>query len=101
MSVREAQERISSREYAEWVAFSRLEPFGFEAEFLGHAQTAQVIANVNRGKDSDPLEVSDFMPKLPRLAEEREAEDEPQSVDQLKQVAYMLTIALGGSVKER
>lgn len=96
MSVREAQERISSREYAEWVAFSGLEPFGFEADFLGHAQTAQVIANVNRGKDIDPFEVSAFMPKR---AEPPEDED-PQTVDQLKQVAYMLTLALGGEVKK-
>lgn len=78
---------MSSREFSEWMAFFGLEPFGFEAEFLGHAQTAATIANVNRGKGK-PVKVQDFMPK----------QHEQQTPEQMIQFAAMFTAAAGGTV---
>lgn len=84
----ELLERISSREIMEWIAFSQLEPFGSEANFLGHAITSTVIANVNRAKGQKAYEPEDFMPQF----EDRD----PQTVEEMIQIAHMLTIAMGG-----
>lgn len=78
---------MSSRELMEWMAYARIEPFGSEANFIGHAITAQTVANVNRPKGKKAYKLEDFMPRFER---------EEQSVDQMLQVAQMLTIGLGG-----
>jgi len=80
--------RISSAEITEWMAFAALEPFGSEANYIGHAITASTVANVNRGKGRRALKVDEFMPKFEKKA--------AQSVDEMMQVAQMLTIGLGG-----
>jgi len=82
---------VSSYELSEWMAFSTLEPFGADAENLGHAITASTVANVNRGKNDKPYKVEDFMPKF---------EKETQSPEQMIQIAEMLTIANGGTVTD-
>lgn len=46
------------------MAFSQVEPFGEERADLRNAIIACIIANVNRGKDQKPFEVSDFMLKF-------------------------------------
>jgi hypothetical protein len=79
---------MSSSEFSEWLAFAELEPFGWQAEFMGHAQTAATIANVNRGKDDKPYKVTDFMPKEPEV----------QTPSQMLQFARMMTVALGGTI---
>ena len=80
--------RMSSAELSEWVAFSTLEPFGAEASYFGHAITASTIANVNRQKGQRVYKVDEFVPKFERK--------KAQSVDQMLQVAEMMTIGLGG-----
>jgi len=62
MSVAKAQEQISSREFAEWIAYSTIEPFGEERADLRAGIIASVIANVNRGKGHAPYKPRDFMP---------------------------------------
>jgi hypothetical protein len=69
------------------MAFATVEPFGCEAGFLGHATVAQTIANVNRSKGQKPYKIEDFMPKF---------EQKAQSVDEMVQIAQMLTIGFGG-----
>jgi hypothetical protein len=56
--------RISSRELAEWQAFSLLEPFGERRADLRAAIIASTIANANRDKDKkpEPFTPHDFMP---------------------------------------
>ena len=87
-TVYELQSQMSSLEFSEWLAFYEIEPFGWEAYFVGHAQTAAVIYNVNRGKDGKPLETKDFMPREPEI----------QTADQMLQFAAMMTAALGGEI---
>ena len=91
MTVAELLARISSKELTEWMAFSQKEPFGADADYLGHAITASTIANVNRKKGDKPYEASQFMPKFEKK--------KTQSVDQMIQVASMFTIATGGEDK--
>ena len=88
MTVAELLDRISSREIAEWMAFSQLEPFGSEAGYIGHAITAVTIANTHLGKGQKAKDVEDFMPKFGPKKE--------QTVDEMLQFAQMLTIGLGG-----
>jgi len=57
-------DRISSRELTEWQLFYGLEPFGSEAQFLGHAITSATIANVTRDKGHKEYNPRDFMPSF-------------------------------------
>jgi hypothetical protein len=81
---------MSSAEFSEWIAFYELEPFGRQADFQGHAQTAAMIYNVHRGEKDKPIKVEDLMPKEPKP---------PQTASQMKQFAEMMTIGLGGTIK--
>ncbi len=65
--------RLSSRELSEWMVFYELEPFGIEAEYLGHAITASTVANAMRDpKKHGAFTVEDFMPKFDEAAQQRE-----------------------------
>lgn len=75
----------------EWVAFSKLEPFGSEAAFLRAGIVASTIANANRNpkKRSRPYTPKDFMPKFgerPRV----------QSQEEQLRIVEMLNEAFGG-----
>jgi hypothetical protein len=86
-TVAELLSRISSKELTEWIAFSAVEPFGGDADYLGSAIVAQTVANVNRSKGQRPYKVKEFLPKF---------DDKPQSVDEMMQFAEVFTHALGG-----
>lgn len=66
MSVRQAQQEISSREFTEWIAYNRIEPFGEKRADIRSAIVASVIANVNRDKKKkpSPFKTDDFMPEF-------------------------------------
>lgn len=53
---------ISSAQFAEWLAYSRLEPWGEDRDDLRMGIMASVIANSNRGKGKKPYKPQDFMP---------------------------------------
>lgn len=59
----ECQKYISSAEFAEWMAYYHLEPFGFHANFLQAGIIASTIANANRKKGAKPFKPNDFIPK--------------------------------------
>ena len=61
---------ISSRDLAEWMAFSRLEPWGEERADLRMGIIASTIANANRGKGQKPYKVQDFLPSFEQETEE-------------------------------
>jgi len=92
MTVAEMLSRISSRELTEWMIFFSREPFGTEADFLGHGIVASTIANVNRKKGSKAMKPDDFMPKFEKPKQ--------QSTDEMINIAKVFTIALGGEVGE-
>lgn len=60
--VAELQQRMDSREFAHWLAFYGLEPFGSEVESLRTGIIAKVVADVNRPKGKAPYPVTNFMP---------------------------------------
>lgn len=61
MSVREAQLKIDSAEFAEWCAYSKIVPFyNNEAEQL-LATIAAILMNVNRKKGAKQIKPEDFL----------------------------------------
>ena len=62
-TVRELLARIDSRELSEWIEFNSVEPISYRGD-LQAGIIASTIANVNRGKDTQPFHPIDFMPLL-------------------------------------
>lgn len=61
MSVAEAQSRISSAEFAEWIAYDRIDPYGQERADLRAGMIASTIANFSTVKGKQ-FTAADFMP---------------------------------------
>lgn len=73
--MKEAQERIDSAEFAEWVAFYRLEPWGGAAADHRAGEICATIANLFGSR----LRASDFFPNLdPEGAAGRSGHENPQ-----------------------
>ncbi len=74
--------QIPARLLNEWMVFYGLEPFGYEANFQGHALTASTIAEVNRDpkKLSRPFTAEDFMPK-----KSQDSDDKPSVFQRMKE----------------
>lgn len=73
MTVQEAQSKISSSEFIEWLQFfewEEFEEFSSEAFYL-----AQIAAEIRRGNVAKPkqIKVSDFLLKFEKLNEARKA----------------------------
>ena len=84
MTVDELLSSMSAREFADWIAFARVEPFGEDRADLRAGIVASVIANANRDrkKRAKPYEPVDFMPQF----------EKPTVEDKVRKV-------LGGMVK--
>jgi hypothetical protein len=62
MSVRRAQREIDAAEFAEWgVILTRFEPMGDRRADFHAAQVVQTLCNCFRGKNSDPVKLSDAL----------------------------------------
>lgn len=57
---------MSSREFVEWMAYYRLEPFGPDVDHAMIAQETAILATVNRDpkKHRNPYTTEDFMPGI-------------------------------------
>ena len=62
MTVRELLARIDSHELSEWIEYYKTDPFGNARSDLQSGIIAATIANVNRGKNTQSYQPSDFMP---------------------------------------
>ena len=69
---------MSSREFAEWMAFFEIQPFGERRADFRNASLMALVSNVmTRTKDSDPVKTpGDFMPDFERALDEYEAQEE-------------------------
>jgi len=85
-------EKVSSKLVLEWMAFYKIEPFGSEADFMGHAIVASTVANASRGKNTKAYKPEAFMPKFDK---------KKQSVAEMIQIAQMYTVGLGGKDKRK
>ncbi len=80
MSVAEAQQRISSKEFAGWIAYERIEPSEPKRSDIQTALLATIIANSVRDpkKKPTPFKVEDF------LLDFELKEVKPMTVEELK-----------------
>jgi hypothetical protein len=62
-TVRELQERMDSREFSEWCAFNRIDPWTRNRMDLGFANVCSIIANANSAKGRR-FKAEDFMPRF-------------------------------------
>jgi len=91
---------MSSREFAEWLAYSQLEPFDELRADLRAGIVASTVANVYRDTSvrAEAFQPNDFMP-FARKPESEPEERQPWQ-DQLRMVE-MWNAALGGADKRR
>jgi hypothetical protein len=95
---------MSSREFAEWMAFARIEPFGEEARELRLARLLAFLANIvhaltRRRRGGKVFEPRDFLPNFWDAVEiEPEPEAPPARQDWQQQLQYMelWNAAMGG-----
>lgn len=80
---------MDSREFAEWLAYYSLDPFGEQRGDLRAGIVASTIANAFRAKGSRLFRAGDFMPKFEADGEERDPED-------LLAIVEQINAALGG-----
>lgn len=73
---------MTSRQFAEWLAYSNVEPFGEQRADLRSAIIACVTANVWRGKGQKALKPEDFMPfrENPEKAEVQQTMQQQQNI---------------------
>lgn len=85
MSVRRAQLEIDSAEFAEWMAYANLEPFGPVREDQRAGVVASIIANVNRDTSAhpDPFTVDEFFPRYEDVTAEEQTTDEERLKNKL------------------
>lgn len=96
MSVAEAQRTIDSREFGEWVAYDRLEPFGETRADLRAAIATATTANAWRGGKGRAFEVSDFMPTFGDERTTAQGADEMQNLLSTYAEAHNAAIKRGG-----
>lgn len=90
---------MSSREFAEWMAYDCVEPIGAARLDILTALLASVIANANGGKkDGGAFGVQDFLPSWaqPEPDPDLVEEERQQGQQRLMAWAEMLTKATGG-----
>lgn len=93
MSVGQAQARIGSAEFTDWLAYYQLEPFGEERADLRHAVLCALVANIFRGKGRR-AKLTDFMPRF-------DEEPRPQSLADMRAVMERFTAAHNAACKAR
>lgn len=77
---------LTSAQFAEWMAYSRLEPWGEERDDLRMGIIASTIANANRSKGQKPFTPQQFMPDFERVSED----------EQMRRMVEQLRKSLGG-----
>lgn len=94
MSVRRAQVEIDAAEFAEWMAYYTMEPWGEDRSDLRAGIIASTIANTQRGKRTKAFKPSDFMPNFDRPRKCK------QSPEEMRALFRLITNASGGEVKK-
>ena len=75
MSVREAQLKIDSAEFAEWCAYSNIKPFYLDTQEYLLATVAAILTNVHSKKSARSTKPEDFLPRFSSNRPEETAEE--------------------------
>ncbi|VVE90399.1 phage tail assembly protein T [Pandoraea bronchicola] len=95
MSVRQAQREIDSAEFAEWVAYSRIEQFGSPIEDLRTGAVVSMLANINRDRKRHP-EPFGLLDVLPWAEHGDSQPDEPVQLADPKAQSDLIRAAIFG-----
>lgn len=81
---------IPASVWYEWLAFNKIDPISDRRADLRAGIIASTVAEVNRDRKrrSRPYEAKDFMPRFERA--------QPQSVEEMIEIAREITLAFGG-----
>ena len=78
MTVAELKERMTHAEFIRWIAYSRMEPWGYDMDNWRAGLIASTMANVNRGRKGKSYKPSDFMPQ--RQKTQREVQQDVRQI---------------------
>lgn len=93
----EWQARMSSKEFAEWMAFYRIQPFGERRADFRFGSLQALMANVNRDpKKSKEFTPDMFTPDFEKALDEQEAQD---AIPAHEQVWNKIRSVFGSRVK--
>ncbi len=84
MTVSELDQRMSSEEYSNWVAFYELEPFGPYRDNLHAGIIASILANIHRAKGSQAMKATDYLLVHP---DDRRDKDTRKTLNLMRMVA--------------
>ena len=73
-------ESMTALQFAEWIAYYSLEPFGEERADWRQAVTSTILANANRAKNSKVAKFTDFMLNSEAEETHQHTEQEQQNV---------------------
>ena len=98
MSVRRAQQEIDAVEFAGWMAFYAIEPWGESRADLRMGILASVQANIWRGKDSQPFGASDFIPDFDAGYDQPTEDELDALIEQQERMMEAVAVNMGGTV---
>ena len=93
-TVRELLNSMDAAEFQGWVAYSELDPWTEDRADLRAGIVAATVANANSTKGK--FRPRDFMVDYSK----RHSEREPKTSEQIKHVAMLITVVMGGKVVE-
>jgi hypothetical protein len=81
-------QRLSAKEFSEWIEFYHLEPFGWEADCYVAGIVAATVANVHRDtkKRQKPYDAMDFVPTSSEVKQKKRLD--PKSIKAQLMLAY-------------
>lgn len=89
--MRVCQESVSSHEFSEWIAFSRLQPFGEQRMDYRFAMLAALVSNLWTDGKKKRWKPEEFMPDFEKAMDEVENAPAPVTVvDKVKNFFGML-----------
>lgn len=83
---------LTAKQFMEWEAYARLEPFNELRADYRAAQIVTMIANVNRGAKQKAYQMDDFLLTF-KEQEIEKAEKKKQSWKQQQSIAYAIAMA--------
>ena len=87
-SVAEAQRKIDSHEFAEWLAYDRISPIGEERQDLNAGIISATIANAHAAKGRH-FKAADFMPDF----------EKPYKRASVEEMMMRVKMAFGGKIR--
>lgn len=94
----EAQERLSAKEFSEWLAYFQLEPWGEYRDDLRMGVLTVRVANALRSKDSQPTTLKDY---IFRFDEDPEEKTEAEKQSQVEALYHKFVAAIQAAAGEK